>query len=226
MASRLRARLTFANVTSAVALFIALGGVSYAAINLPNNSVGSGEIKNNAVGSGEIKTNAVGSLEQQDGSVGAAEIADGSVGAAEVADGSVGAAEVADDSLTGADVAEGTLTGVPTPVTYRTANVFTGPGQVGGGVVTCPAGMAATGGGWDYVSGLAIIEMGFNNVPATSYYVLADNFDSSLSSQGVVQVACTPGTGAFAARAASARADAEAHLADLIAQREAEHRAR
>ena len=38
--SRLRARLTFANVMSVAALFVALGGTGYAAIVLPANSVG------------------------------------------------------------------------------------------------------------------------------------------------------------------------------------------
>ena len=42
-----------------LALFIALGGTSYAAVTLPANSVGTKQIKKNAVTSSEIKTNAV-----------------------------------------------------------------------------------------------------------------------------------------------------------------------
>ncbi len=45
----LRARLTFANLISSVALFTALGGVSYAALTIPKNSVGTKQIKNRAV---------------------------------------------------------------------------------------------------------------------------------------------------------------------------------
>jgi hypothetical protein len=45
MLSRLRARLTYANVTATLALFIALGGSSYAALKLPPNSVGSEQVK-------------------------------------------------------------------------------------------------------------------------------------------------------------------------------------
>lgn len=41
--------LTYANVMSTIAVFIALGGVSYAAVKLPKNSVGSAQIKKNAV---------------------------------------------------------------------------------------------------------------------------------------------------------------------------------
>ena len=45
---RLRGRLTFANVTAATALFVALGGTSYAAISLPRNSVGAEQIRTGA----------------------------------------------------------------------------------------------------------------------------------------------------------------------------------
>ena len=44
---QLRQRLTFANVVSCIALFVALGGVSYAATQLPKNSVGAKQLKRN-----------------------------------------------------------------------------------------------------------------------------------------------------------------------------------
>lgn len=46
---RLRPKLTYANVMATIAVFIALGGASYAATKLPKNSVGSKQIKANAV---------------------------------------------------------------------------------------------------------------------------------------------------------------------------------
>lgn len=52
-------RLTYANVTATLALFIALGGTSYAALTLPKNSVGSKQIRKGAVGAAELRTNAV-----------------------------------------------------------------------------------------------------------------------------------------------------------------------
>lgn len=55
MLSKIKARLSFANVVSCVALFVALGGASYAAINLPKNSVGTSELKKNAVVSSKVK---------------------------------------------------------------------------------------------------------------------------------------------------------------------------
>jgi hypothetical protein len=45
----LRPRLTFANVVSCLALFVALGGSAYAATQLPKNSVGTKQLKDGAV---------------------------------------------------------------------------------------------------------------------------------------------------------------------------------
>jgi hypothetical protein len=59
MLARLRPRLSFANVTSLLALFVALGGTGYAAVTLPRNSVGSNQIRSRAVGASELKSNAV-----------------------------------------------------------------------------------------------------------------------------------------------------------------------
>jgi hypothetical protein len=56
---RIRKRMTFANVVSCIALFVALGGASYAATQLPKNSVGSKQLKKNAVTAAKIKNGAV-----------------------------------------------------------------------------------------------------------------------------------------------------------------------
>jgi hypothetical protein len=55
MLSRLRARLTYANVIATLALFLALGGSSYAALKLPKNSVKAKQIATGAVTSTEVK---------------------------------------------------------------------------------------------------------------------------------------------------------------------------
>jgi hypothetical protein len=57
--ARLRVRLTYANVMATIAVFIALGGASYAALKLPKNSVGTKQIKKNAVTTAKIKKGAV-----------------------------------------------------------------------------------------------------------------------------------------------------------------------
>ena len=66
-------RLTFANVMSVIAVFIALGGASYAAIKLPKNSVGSRQIKKNAVNAAKIKKNSINSAKVKNGSLRAAD---------------------------------------------------------------------------------------------------------------------------------------------------------
>ncbi len=50
----IRGRLTYANVVSTIALFVVLGGVSYAAFHLPKNSVRSKNIVNHQVKSKDL----------------------------------------------------------------------------------------------------------------------------------------------------------------------------
>src|SRR3954447_7414465 len=45
----------YANVASTLALIVALGGTSYAAVALPKNSVGNKQLKTNAVTSGKVE---------------------------------------------------------------------------------------------------------------------------------------------------------------------------
>jgi hypothetical protein len=55
MWARVRPRLTYANVLASLALFIALGGGSYAALQVPRASVGTKQLKRNAVTSPKVK---------------------------------------------------------------------------------------------------------------------------------------------------------------------------
>lgn len=55
----MRKRLTFANVTSSLALFLAMSGASYAAIILPAGSVGPRQLKVGAVTPSKLAANAV-----------------------------------------------------------------------------------------------------------------------------------------------------------------------
>ena len=63
MLRKLRLHLTYANVASSLALFLALGGVTYAAATLPRNSVGSKQLKKNAVTATKIKNGSLGAGE-------------------------------------------------------------------------------------------------------------------------------------------------------------------
>ena len=51
----IRARLTYPHIVSTLALFLALGGISYAAIQLPKNSVGTKQLRKNAVTGAKVK---------------------------------------------------------------------------------------------------------------------------------------------------------------------------
>jgi hypothetical protein len=105
----IRSHLSFANVISVIALFVALGGASYAAVTLPKNSVGAKQIKKNGVGASEIKKNAVRASEIKSNAVSTGDIADKGVGGADLADNSVDGSKVTNDSLNADDIAGGTL---------------------------------------------------------------------------------------------------------------------
>jgi hypothetical protein len=59
----MRPKLTFANVISCLALFVALGGTAFAATHLGKNSVGPKQLKRNAITTAKVKN---GSLLAQD----------------------------------------------------------------------------------------------------------------------------------------------------------------
>lgn len=100
----LRKRLTFANLTSTLALFVALGGTSYAAI-----SVGSAEIRTGAVGASEIRTNAVGKSETRTGAIGKSEIRSSGVGRSEIAKDGVAKSEIGKNAVGTDELADGAV---------------------------------------------------------------------------------------------------------------------
>ncbi len=63
MGHRIRKQLSYANVTATLALILALGGTSYAAMTLPANSVGPRQLRASAVTSRAIRRGAVGARE-------------------------------------------------------------------------------------------------------------------------------------------------------------------
>ena len=78
-----RKHMKFANVISAMALFIALGGTGYAAFKLPKNSVGTKQIKKKAVTGPKIRKNAVTSSKVKNGSLKRGDFAAGQLPAGE-----------------------------------------------------------------------------------------------------------------------------------------------
>ena len=51
----IRPRLSYANVVASLALFVALGGVSWAAVTLPTGSVGNRQLKRSAVSTAKVR---------------------------------------------------------------------------------------------------------------------------------------------------------------------------
>jgi hypothetical protein len=64
---------------SLVALFMSMGGVGYAAISLPDNSVGTDQLRNEAVTYKKIRPNTVGAVRLADNGVTNSKLRDGSV---------------------------------------------------------------------------------------------------------------------------------------------------
>ena len=114
----MRHRLSFANVTSVLALFIALGGTSYAAVSLTTSSVQKRHIASGAVGKSEVRSGGVGQSEIRADAVGASELKPSAVTATEVRDGALGVGDLSAAART-------TLTDA-SAVTFRATSTSTG----------------------------------------------------------------------------------------------------
>jgi hypothetical protein len=101
----LRGRLTFANLTAVLALFVALGGSSYAAL-----SVGTDQIANNSVRSKDLRNN----------DVRGRDIRKGTVRGSDVRNGNLQGKDVRDNTITGADLKESSLRTVPSAQNAQT----------------------------------------------------------------------------------------------------------
>lgn len=107
-------RFTFANVMSSLAMFVALGGASYAAIRLPPNSVGTRQLENHSITVRKLDRQALASLRGATGATGPQGVpgpqgpqglqgpkgAPGPSGNAVIGDGTITAAKLADSSVT------------------------------------------------------------------------------------------------------------------------------
>jgi hypothetical protein len=126
-------RPRFADATSLLALFVALGGTGYAAATLPGNSVGSHQVRTGAIGKSEARTGAIGKAEVRTGAVGKSEIAVDGVGAAEIRRNAVDATELRDGGVELADLAPAARTALTdaSAVTFRTAVTSAGAAASG-----------------------------------------------------------------------------------------------
>jgi hypothetical protein len=132
--SRLARHVTYANVTSTLALTVALTmGTAYAANQLAPKSVGAKQLRPGAVTADKIRKNAVTApkIEAQavkqgkiaNGAVTGEKIVNGAIISAKIANGAVTPDKIPDDSLTGAKVSESTLGQVPNAKSAEFATV-------------------------------------------------------------------------------------------------------
>jgi hypothetical protein len=138
---RLQQRVTYANVTATIALFIAVGGTSYAAVQLPRNSVGSAQLRDGSVASPEVRNR---SLQATDLSLAARRFLRsqrGAIGPQGPAgpQGPPGTAGAGGTTTAGASTA--------LAVTYPTAAGTVAAGEVTSATASCGAGQRVTGGG-------------------------------------------------------------------------------
>ena len=150
---RIRGKLSFANVMSMTAVMIALGGTSYAAIKLPNNSVGSSQIKTGAVKNSDLGSSSVTSAKVKNGALLAQDFEAGQIPAGP--QGATGA--TGPTGATGATGAQG-IQGIQGPagilgsVVVHRVDIAAGrpkrgqPGCSTSGFATCPAGQKIIGG--------------------------------------------------------------------------------
>ena len=96
-------------IVACVALFVALGGTSYAAASSAANSVGTKQIKKNAVTSAKIKSAAVTAAKVKDGTLTGAKIKDATLTGAKVQDGTLTGAKLGDAAVTEAKLADGAV---------------------------------------------------------------------------------------------------------------------
>jgi hypothetical protein len=140
----IRRRLTFANVLSVIALFVALGGASYAATQLPKGSVATRQLKNGAVTGAKVR----------DGSLAATDFAAGQIPA-----GPAGPQGERGQKGEKGDTGERGLRGESVPQTisvvtrYGNTISFSGEGA-GRSYAPCAAGEVATGGGYEAVNSI------------------------------------------------------------------------
>jgi hypothetical protein len=128
----MKQRLTYANVVSTIALFLALGGATaYAVSSLPAKSIGAKQlrpgavtadkIRKHAVTAPKIEANAVKSGKIAGGAVKEAKLANGAVSGQKLLNGAVSTEKIAPEAVTGAQVNESTLSQVPSANNASTA---------------------------------------------------------------------------------------------------------
>jgi len=140
----IRSRITFANVTSFVALFVALSAGSYAAIALPANSVGTKQIKSKAVTSAKLRLKAVTRPKVAANAIDGSKVKNGSLTGADINLGTLGKVPAA---ATADTAAAATISRVKTVSAAGTSRADSGEAPIDAATASCDQGLVAVGGG-------------------------------------------------------------------------------
>jgi hypothetical protein len=140
--ARIARHLSYANVAASLALFVALGGASYAAVALPANSVATKQLKKSAVTASKLKRNAVSSAKVKDGSLQQGDFASGTL-----LQGPQGLQGPKGDPGPKGDTGGTGSPGISGYETTGVAAVGIAPGATADVVKSCPLGKQVLGGG-------------------------------------------------------------------------------
>jgi len=170
--SRLRSNLTSAHVLAGAALFVSLGGTSYA---VGVNTIGSKQIKNGSVQSADIGNGKVTSKDIKNQTLSGKDIANGKIGGGDIKDGTLTPAKFKAGSIPpGAKGAKGDrgdkgAAGGTTVHTVSSSQVLcnTDGCITSSAIATCPAGERAVGGGAYSVSDDTLVAS-YPNGPASA----------------------------------------------------------
>ena len=170
-----RRRPSSAHVTAGIALFVALGGTSYAAYSLPKNSVGASQIKASAVKSSEIAANAVTGAKVKDGSLTAKDF-----GTGQLPSGAQGPQGPKGDPGTKGDKGDPGAKGDKGDAgtsgyeLVNGADVNVANGATSAFSATCPTGKKPVGGGYDVASSTGI-ELNRSGPTGSGWFVRLTN---------------------------------------------------
>lgn len=151
---QLRKRLTFANVVSCIALFLALGGATYAAKtskvktqDLANGAVTKPKLRNGAVTASKLRNRAVTGRKVAVGAIGTEQLAKASVRSEQLGGGVVTEAKIKAGAVSSSKLSPSFLAQLVREVSY--ANAESAVDSEGAKTVTalCPSGKEAIGGG-------------------------------------------------------------------------------
>jgi hypothetical protein len=169
-------RPTPSMVVSVIAMVVALGGTSYAVVQLPPRSVGPKQLKRNAVSTKHIKSNAITSAKVRNGSLKGTDIDEASLSAVALAARASGLDRV---------VYRVSTTSIPPPTVV-------GESTKGIATARCDAGQLVLGGGVKLEENMSVVD-GYPN-GAAAWTANANNDEVGVTHSFTVYAICIPAT--------------------------------